>query len=75
VLQFTSARTFVTTETGSDNYSNAAGTYQIRYKPVTGSALTALLNLSQNSGKSSCWNFQFSSGSGATTQPTISYCR
>ena len=75
VLQFTSARAFTTTETGSDSYANAAGTYRIRYKPVTGPALTALIALNQNAGKTACWNFQFANGSGATTQPTISYCR
>jgi phosphatidylethanolamine-binding protein (PEBP) family uncharacterized protein len=75
VLQFTSARAFTSTETGADNYSNAAGTYRIRYKPVTGSALVALLALSQNTGKTACWNFQFTNGSGTLTQPTIAYCR
>ena len=54
MLQFTSARTFTTTETGSDNYTNAAGTYRIRYKPVTGVALANLLAQAQNSGESAC---------------------
>lgn len=75
VLQFTSAQTFTTTETGTDSYANAAGTYRIRYKAVTGSALTALLAQSQNSGKTTCWNFQFINGSGTTTQPSVNYCR
>ena len=75
VLQFTAARAFTTTETGSDSYANAAGTYRIRYRPVTGPALSALLTLNQNVGKTACWNFQFSNSSGLTTQPTISYCR
>ena len=75
VLQFTSARNFTTTETGADSYVNTPGTYKIRYKPVTGSALTALLALSQNANKTACWNFQFVSSAGATTQPTVSYCR
>lgn len=75
VLQFSSAKTFVTTENGSDSYSNAAGTYKIRYKPVTGTALASLLALAQNSGKTMCWSFQFTSAAGTTTQPTTSYCR
>lgn len=75
VLQFTSARAFVSTETGADSYNNAAGTYKIRYKQLTGTALTAVLAQGQNSNKSVCWNFQFLSSAGATTQPTISYCR
>ena len=75
VLQFTSARTFTTTETGADSYVNAAGTYRIRYKAVAGVALVTLLAQSANVGKNACWNFQFVSSTGATTQPTISYCR
>jgi phosphatidylethanolamine-binding protein (PEBP) family uncharacterized protein len=75
VLQFTSAQTFTTTETGSDGYSNAPGTYKIRYKAVTGPALAAMLALGQNAGKTACWNFQFASGAGATTQPSVNYCR
>ena len=75
VLQFTSARSFTTTETGTDSYVNAPGTYQIRYKPVTGSALAALLATPQYAGKTACWNFQFTTAAGVTTQPTVSYCR
>ncbi len=75
VLQFTASRPFTSTETGTDSYANPAGSYRIRFKPVTGTALTALLVLSQNSGKSACWNFQFTDTGGATTQPTLSYCR
>jgi phosphatidylethanolamine-binding protein (PEBP) family uncharacterized protein len=75
VLQFTSARSFTTTETGSDSYNNAPGTYRIRYKAVTGTALEALLAQNQNANKSACWNFQFVTGTGATAQPTITYCR
>ena len=75
VLQFTSARAFTTTETGSDSYANAPGTYRIRYKQVTGAALATLLAQAQNQGKSACWNFQFLDSAGTTTQPTISYCR
>ncbi len=78
VLQFSSARAFTSTETGTDSYANAAGTYRIRYKPVTGSALVTLLASSQNTGKTACWNFQFSqvtNGSSTLTQPTVAYCR
>ncbi len=75
VLQFTSSRTFNTTETGTDSYANAAGTYRIRYKPVTGAALTALLAQNGNAGKTACWTFQFTTQAGASTQPTVSYCR
>ena len=74
-LQFSAAQPFTSTETGTDSYANAAGTYWIRFKPVTGSALAALLALSQNSGKSACWNFQFNNTAGTATQPTVSYCR
>ena len=74
-VQFTSGQTFVTTETGSDSYSNAAGSYKIRYKPVTGAALLTLLAQSQNIGKTTCWSFQFQSSAGSTTQPANTYCR
>jgi phosphatidylethanolamine-binding protein (PEBP) family uncharacterized protein len=75
VLQFTSSRTFVTTETGTDSYSNTAGTYRIRYKQVSGAALATLLAQTANTGKTACWNFQFTSGAGAATQPSVNYCR
>jgi phosphatidylethanolamine-binding protein (PEBP) family uncharacterized protein len=75
VLQFTSATPFVTTETGRDSYSNSPGTYRIRYRAVTGTALTALLAEPQNVGKTACWNFQFVSSSGSMTQPEVAYCR
>jgi YHYH protein/Phosphatidylethanolamine-binding protein len=75
VLKFTSAQTFVTTETGTDATTNLAGTYNIRYKAVTGTALAALLALPANSNKAACWNFQFTTHNGATTQPTIAYCK
>jgi len=75
VLQFTSAVSFTTTETGTDQYANAPGTYRIRYKAVTGAALAALLAQPQNAGKSTCWNFQFTSGTGTVTQPSVSYCK
>jgi uncharacterized protein (TIGR03437 family) len=75
VLQFTSATPFTTTETGTDSYANSPGTYQIRYKQVTGDALTALLALKQNAGATACWNFEFVDSNGNTTQPSVSYCK
>jgi phosphatidylethanolamine-binding protein (PEBP) family uncharacterized protein len=75
VLQFASAQSFTSTETGSDSYSNSAGTYRIRFKPVTGTALATLLAQTQNSNKTACWNFQFTTATGSATQPTVSYCR
>jgi phosphatidylethanolamine-binding protein (PEBP) family uncharacterized protein len=75
VLQFTSAQNFTSTETGADSYVNSAGSYRIRFKPVTGPALLTLLAQAQNSNKSACWNFQFTTTAGSTTQPTVSYCR
>lgn len=75
VLQFTSAQSFDTTETGSDSYTNPPGTYQIRYKQVTGAALVKLLALPQNAGATACWNFEFEDSNGNTTQPSISYCK
>lgn len=75
VLRFSTTHAFNTTETGSDSYANAAGTYRIRYKPITGASLVAALALPRNAGKSLCWNFQFSSDAGKTTQPDVVYCR
>jgi hypothetical protein len=75
VLQFTSARSFTTTETGSDSYANAPGTYQIRYKALNGADLETQLELNANKGKTACWQFQFKTSAGATSQPTVTYCR
>ena len=75
VLQFTSGISFTTTETGTDSYANTAGTYRVRYKQLTGSALSTQLALTANSNKSSCWSFQFTDSNANTTQPAISYCR
>ena len=75
VLQFQSDRPFTSTETGSDSYANTAGAYRIRYRAVTGTELTTLLAQRQHAGKSQCWNFQFTTGAGLTTQPAVSYCR
>lgn len=71
--QFSSARSFTTTASGSDSYANTAGNYNIRYKAVTGTVLTTLL--ASNAGKTACWTFQFTNNAGSTTQPTMSYCR
>ena len=75
VLEFESDRPFTSTETGTDSYANAAGTYRIRYKVITGTELATLLAQRQHAGKSQCWNFQFTTSAGLTTQPTVSYCR
>ena len=75
VLQFSSAVTFTTNETGSDSYTNAPGTYRIRYKQLSGTALTTALAAGNNAGKSACWNFLFTDGNANTTQPPITYCR
>jgi len=75
VLQFTSARAFVTNEVGTDSYNNVPGTYQIRYKQVLGADLVALLAQPKNANFTACWNFQFLNSSGATTQPSVSYCK
>ena len=75
VLQFTSNRSFQTTETGSDSYANAAGSYRIRYKAITGIALTTLLAQTANANKTECWTFQFTTSTGTLTQPSASYCR
>ncbi len=75
VLQFSSAVTFTTNETGSDSYINSPGTYRIRYKQLTGTALTTALSTGNNTNKSVCWNFNFTDSNGNTTQPSITYCR
>ncbi len=75
VLQFSSAVTFTTNETGSDSYVNSPGTYRIRYKQLTGAALTTALATGNNTNKSVCWNFNFTDSNGNTTQPSITYCR
>jgi phosphatidylethanolamine-binding protein (PEBP) family uncharacterized protein len=75
VLQFQTDRPFTSTETGTDSYTNSPGTYRIRYKAVTGTELATLLAQRQHAGKSQCWNFQFTTDVGLTTQPAVSYCR
>jgi phosphatidylethanolamine-binding protein (PEBP) family uncharacterized protein len=73
VMQFNSGKSFTTTATGADSYVNGAGSYKIRFKAVTGAALTTLL--SSNPGKTACWSFQFANGAGLAAQPNVSYCR
>ena len=75
VLQFSSAVTFTTNETGSDSYVNSPGTYRIRYKQLTGAALITALATGNNANKSACWNFNFTDSNGNVTQPPITYCR
>lgn len=75
IFQFSAARAFIRTETSTDSYANPAGRYRIRFMPVTGSALTALLAAGANSGKSACWNCQFNNTASVTTQPAVSDCR
>ena len=75
VLQFTSPQSFTATETGSDSYFHAAGTYKIRFTQVTGTALITLLAQSANAGASACWNFEFTDSNGNTNQPAVSYCK
>ncbi len=75
VLRFTSSKTFVTTETGTDSTSNSPGTYKIRYKRLSGSELSTALAENKNKGKTACWNFQFQNDAGDTTQPTLAYCK
>ena len=74
VLKFTSPSLFATTD-GFASYTNAAGSYNIRYKSVTGNELTSLLAATSNAGKTACWNFKFTNGAGTDTQNPISYCR
>ncbi len=75
VLRFQSDRPFTSTGTGTDSHDNAAGSYRIRYQAVTGSELATLLAQRQHAGKSQCWNFQFTTDAGLTSQPAVSYCR
>ncbi len=75
VLQFSSAVSFTTNETGADSYANPPGVYRIRYKQLSGAALTTALAAGNNSNKTACWNFIFTDTNGNTTQPSITYCR
>jgi hypothetical protein len=75
VLEFTTDKSFVSTETGKDSYSNTAGTYKIRYKALADDALQAALSKTENKGKSLCWAFQFKNSAGASSQPDVIYCK
>jgi hypothetical protein len=75
VLRFSRARSFTTTETGSASYANAPETYRIRYQRAIGATLETLLAQPSNRSKSACWNLQFTSSAGATTQLAMAYCR
>ncbi len=74
-LLFSSSQSFTTTATGSDSVVNKAGSYQIRYAPLSGADLLASLALNANKGKSSCWRFEFLTAAGATSQTAQVYCR
>lgn len=71
VLQFTSAITFTSTSNGTDRYTNAPGTYRIRYRQITGDALIPLLRANTTA----CWEFQFLNSSNTNSQPTVNYCK
>lgn len=78
LLEFTSASTFNTTPDNSSTYStvNPSGTYQIQYKSIAGSALTEILALTQNKGKTACWEFQFLNKTlSKSSQPTEYFCK
>ena len=73
VMSFTSNQSFTTTATGSDSYANSAGSYNIRFKQLSGTELATAL--ASNAGKTACWTFKFTTSAGATTQPNTTYCR
>lgn len=75
VVQFTSAQSFTTTETGADSYSNGPGTYQIRYLQLSGAALMTALAQPGRTGKTACWAFQFKTAAGTNSQPDTTYCK
>ena len=75
VLEFTTEKSFVSTETGKDSYTNSAGTYKIRYKALADVDLQTALAKTENKGKSMCWVFQFKNGTGAVSQPDVIYCK
>ena len=75
VLRFSSARTFVTTSNGQDSYNNLPGSYQIRYRQLKGDTLEAALALPANRNRSACWEFDFRTEAGASSQPLVTYCR
>ena len=73
VMNFKSAQAFTTNTIGTDSYANAPGSYNIRFKQLLDIELSAALV--KNTGKTACWNFQFTNSAGATTQPSTTYCR
>ena len=73
VMNFTSNQLFDTTASGSDNYNNPPGNYNIRYKQLSGTELSTAL--ASNAGKTACWNFKFTNSAGTATQPSTTYCR
>jgi hypothetical protein len=75
VLTFTTEKSFVSTETGKDSYSNMAGSYKIRYKALEGSELELALTKAENKGKSVCWAFQFKTATDSSNQPDVTYCK
>lgn len=75
VLRFSSNRAFTTTETGADSYLQSPGAHQIRYRPLKGQELETALALPAHRNHSACWAFEFRTEGGATTQPSITYCR
>jgi len=78
ILEFTSGAPFYTTPDNSSNYStiNVSGTYQILYKPLSGVALSNLLSMPTNKGKTACWEFQFvNKSTSKSSQPTENFCK
>lgn len=75
VLQFSSAKSFTTTENGADSYVNVAGNYQIRYRRLAGDELVSALASQTSKSSVACWEFQFTTVAGASTQPKTLYCR
>jgi hypothetical protein len=75
VLEFTTEKSFVSTETGKDAYTNSAGTYKIRYKALADVELQTALAKVENKGKTLCWAFQFKNAAGAVSQPDVIYCK
>ena len=73
VMNFKSNQAFTTNTTGTDNYPNAAGSYNIRYKQLSGTELSTAL--AGSTVKTACWNFKFTNSVGTATQPSTTYCR
>ena len=75
VLEFTSDKSFTSSENGKDSYANAPGTYKIRYKTLADTDLETALAKTENKGKTSCWSFQFKNSAGGSNQPDVIYCK